>query len=60
MTLARFLGAGMFTNAVPYPDWAYWYQELIQLSGTQQKASDLFARLLTRMIGVPIQPPRAV
>jgi len=55
--LAKYFGEGTFSNEGPYPDWVYWDQELIQWSGTQEKASRLFAQLLSKMIGVRIEPP---
>ncbi len=54
--LFRFMGDGTFTNDGPWPDWWYWEEYLMDWCGTQQRESQLFAQLLSKMIGVPIAP----
>ncbi|MHB1037535.1 MAG: hypothetical protein ACYC35_26005 [Pirellulales bacterium] len=56
--LFRFFGDGEFTNEGIYPDWCYWRDYLFDLSGAQQKESRLFVDLLSKMIGVSVEPPR--
>lgn len=60
ITLFRFFGEGDFLNNSIWPDWMYWSDILVaQYSrGTQESESLLFADLLSRMIGVPVENPR--
>jgi hypothetical protein len=52
--LFRFFGDGTFTNDGPLPDWCYLGKYALDVSGTQERESRLFAELLSKMIGVPI------
>jgi hypothetical protein len=64
--LFHFFGEGTWTMNVqpplPLPEWFwYWHQRLVDLtdlSGTQQRESQLFATTLSKMIGVPLRPYR--
>jgi len=52
-----FYGDGPFTNYGPFPDWLYWQEYLLDLRGTQETESRLFAEALSRMSGAPVEPP---
>lgn len=56
--LFHFHGEGTFSNDGPWPDWAYWEHYLLDFTGTQEPESRAFAELLSKMIGVPVMPPR--
>jgi len=56
--LFYFYGDGTFRNDGPWPDWLYWEDYLFDLSGTQERESRAFVELLSKMIGVPVVPPR--
>jgi hypothetical protein len=56
--LFSFSGEGTFTNDGPFPDWCYWDQWVLDFSGTQESESRVFAEVLGKMIGVPIEPPK--
>lgn len=56
--LFYFYGDGTFTNNGPWPDWMYWDDYLVDMSGTQQSDSKKFVELLSKMIGVSIVPGR--
>src|SRR5262245_61741907 len=56
--LFHFYGDGTFTNDGPWPDWLYWQQYVLDFSGTQERESRAFVELLSKMIGVPVVPPR--
>ena len=58
LRLFYFFGDGTFINEGPFPDWYYWEEYLCDLSGTQTKESRGYVELLSKMIGVPIEPPR--
>jgi hypothetical protein len=55
--LFSFSGEGAFTNDGPFPDWCYWDHLVLDFSGTQESESRVFAELLSKMIGVPVEPP---
>ena len=52
-----FYGDGPFTNYGPFPDWPYWQEYLFDLRGTQETESRLYAEMLSRLIGAPVEPP---
>jgi hypothetical protein len=54
--LFYFYGEGPLNNAGPLPDWFYWDDYLLDLSGTQAQESRTFVELLSRMTGAPIEP----
>lgn len=57
--LFHFIGDGAFTNdSEIFPDWCYWSEFAFDLVGTQQQESRVFVELLSRMIGVTVEPPR--
>jgi hypothetical protein len=56
--LFHFFGEGTIINEGPLPDWFYWPEYAFELGGTQQSESRLFVELLSRMIGVSVQPAR--
>jgi hypothetical protein len=53
-----FLGDGPFTNYGPLPDWLYWNEYLYDPRGMQETESRAYAEALSRLIGVPVTPPR--
>ena len=55
--LFNFIGDGTFDNIGPFPDWMYWEDFALDLSGSQEKESRVFADVLSRLIGVAIAPP---
>lgn len=57
--LFYFYGEGEFTNQGPLPDWIYWTRYQLDVAGTQGSESRLFAESLSKLIGVPIEPPSA-
>ncbi len=56
--LFHFYGDGAFTNAGPLPDWFYWQEYLFDATGTQETESRAFVDTLSRLIGVPVGPPK--
>jgi hypothetical protein len=52
-----FYGDGPFTNYGPLPDWLYWQEHLFDVSGTQETESRVYAEVLSRLIGAPVEPP---
>ena len=54
--LFYFLGDGTFHNDGPLPDWLYWPDFLPDFSGTQEKESRAFVELLSKLIGVAVEP----
>jgi hypothetical protein len=56
--LFYFYGDGTFCNDGPLPDWLYWEDYLLDLSGTQERESRAFVELLSKMIGVTVVPAR--
>ena len=52
--LFSFVGDGTFQNDGRLPDWLYWDEYLTDVSGTQENESQVFAELLSKMIGVPL------
>jgi hypothetical protein len=57
--LFYFYGDGTFSNDCPLPDWLYWEDYLLDLSGTQERESRAFVELLSKMIGVSVVPARS-
>jgi hypothetical protein len=57
--LFYFYGEGEFTNQGPLPDWIYWTSFQFDTAGTQGSESRLFAETLSKILGVPIEPPSA-
>ncbi len=57
--LFHFYGEGAFQNDGPWPDWMYWDDYLFDTSGTQERESRMFVKVLSKMIGVPVEPGRA-
>jgi hypothetical protein len=53
-----FFGDGTFSNDGPFPDWFYWSDYLFDLCGTQDRESRVFAELLSRLTGAPIEAAR--
>jgi hypothetical protein len=56
--LFTFFGDGSFTNDGPFPDWCYWTDYAFDMTGCQSKESRLFVDLLSKMLGVTVEPPR--
>jgi hypothetical protein len=54
--LFSFLGEGMVTNNSPLPDWWYWDEFRMDLTGTQACESRVFVQLLSQMMDVTITP----
>src|SRR5262249_44454475 len=54
-----FYGEGEFSNQGPLPDWLYWANYQFDVTGTQGQESRLYVELLSKMIGVPVEPSRA-
>jgi hypothetical protein len=59
ITLFTFFGNGAFVNNGPFPDWCYWSDYAFDMTGTQGSESRLFVDLLSKMLDVEVQPPRA-
>lgn len=57
--LFNFIGDGSFVNDGPFPDWCYWPDFAFDIVGNQEKESRLFVDLLSKMLGVTVQSPRA-
>lgn len=57
--LFNFIGDGTFSNNGPFPDWSYWEEFALDLSGSQEKESRVFVDLLAKMVGVKVVPPRS-
>jgi len=53
-----FLGDGPFSNYGPLPDWLFWNESQNHPRGTQETESCAYAETLSRLIGVPVAPPR--
>jgi hypothetical protein len=51
-----FYGDGTFTNNGPFPDWLYWPNYVFDVTGTQDKESQTFAKVLSNMIAAPVEP----
>lgn len=56
IALFSFVGEGSFTNNGPLPDWWYWKEYLMDFTGSQEGESRLFVVLLSKLIGVRIEP----
>jgi hypothetical protein len=56
--LFNFVGEGTFTNQGDLPDWWYRYEYAWDWAGTQEGESRLYARLLSKMVGVSLEPSR--
>ncbi|GIW92275.1 MAG: hypothetical protein KatS3mg110_0316 [Pirellulaceae bacterium] len=56
--LFNFVGEGTFSNNGPFPDWLYWPEFALDMSGSQENESRVFVDLLSKMIGVSVVPPR--
>ncbi len=54
VTLFRFFGEGEFVNEGIFPDWFYWEDYLLDQVGTQENESRVFAELVSKMTGAPI------
>ena len=52
--LFNFYGEGAFVNNSPFPDWCFWDEYLLDLSGTQESESRTFVDLLQKMLDVPV------
>jgi hypothetical protein len=52
--LFHFYGEGTFVNNSPFPDWCYWEEYLLDMSGTQESESRTFVDLLQKMLNVPV------
>lgn len=59
LTLFRFFGEGDLVNQGPFPDWLYWEDKImVELTrGPQESESRMFAELLSKLIGAPIENP---
>ena len=55
--LFNFYGEGAFVNNSPFPDWCFWDEYLLDLSGTQESESRTFVDLLQKMLDVPVTRP---
>lgn len=56
VALFWFAGDGTFTNDGILPDWVYWKEIAFDLQGTQEQESRVFARVLSKMIEVTLEP----
>ena len=56
--LFSFFGDGTFQNDGPWPDWLYWDDYLLDLSGTQTQESRAFVELVSKLVGVSVVPGR--
>jgi hypothetical protein len=54
--LFSFIGDGSFSNSGPLPDWWYWEDILFDYTGPQENESRVFVQLLSKLIGVTIEP----
>lgn len=54
--LFTFSGDGEFTNDGGLPDWWYWKEYATDVTGGQQRESLMFVRLLSKLLGVSIEP----
>jgi hypothetical protein len=54
--LFSFYGDGAFQNNGPFPDWYYWSDYALDLSGTQTEESRAYVELLSKMTGAPVEP----
>jgi hypothetical protein len=54
--LFDFIGDGGFTNGGPLPDWWYWEDIVFDYTGSQEPESRAFAQLLSKLLGVKIEP----
>jgi hypothetical protein len=53
--LFRFFGAGTFENRDGlYPDWVYWDDYLLDVSGSQEEDSRAYVNLLQHLLDVPL------
>ncbi len=52
--LFRFYGAGTYINNSPFPEWFFWEEYHLDLSGTQELESKVFVDLLQKMLKVPV------
>ena len=59
LRLFSFIGDGTFTNHGPFPDWMYWSDFTMDISGSQERESRLFVDVLAKLVGVSVIPPRA-
>lgn len=57
--LFYFYGDGTFSNDGPLPDWLYWEDYLVDMSGTQERESRVFVELLSKLIRVTVVPGRS-
>jgi hypothetical protein len=55
--LFTFVGEGRFENHGPLPDWVYWEEYATDLAGVQDNESKRLADLMSKMIGVGVEPP---
>ena len=55
--LFDFVGDGTFVNDGPWPDWMYWPEYAVDLSGTQERDSKALVDLLCKILRVRVQPP---
>jgi hypothetical protein len=51
-----FVGDGTFTNDGVFPDLVYWKEIALDMSGTQEQESRVFAKVLRKMVGAPLEP----
>jgi hypothetical protein len=56
--LFNFVGEGTFVNQSSLPDWWFWEESFLDVSGTQEHESRLFAELIARLLNVKIVPPQ--
>jgi hypothetical protein len=56
--LFHFIGEGTFSSHGPWPEWVYWGDYALDLSGSQEKESRAFVEVLSKLVGVPVVPPR--
>lgn len=54
--LFSFLGDGGFTNNGVMPDWYHWKEFLLDYVGAQEGRSRMFVQLLSKAIGVKVEP----
>jgi hypothetical protein len=55
--LFTFAGLGTFVNDGVMPDWWYWQERLVDVSGRQGIDSREFVEALSALIGKPVEPP---
>ena len=55
--LFNFIGEGSFASEGPFPDWMYWGEHALDVTGSQENESHAFVSMLASHIGVKVAPP---